>query len=349
MKIEVFGTKSSTYELVKDLIEKVLNKADITYELVEVTEMDQLIKDDIESVPAVRINNGETFYIGKNGDFNKSLRSTINYILSNKNFGSLPKILLPIDFSEASMNAMFYGHRLATDLSRVTIILHAYLPKISTLEPQDIYEEQYGAEKEKFEVIVNELDKDWNSDMLKVPFVEGVYKSGFPLDVISETVDDKNISMVVLGTTGENHDILNRIFGSVSLDLLYKSKQPVLAVPLEAKYKGIKNILMSCESKDFLKNEEVEVLAKTLKARIHFAHVVNDINPQLNTKFGDPPVVEIKHNNIARGIVEYAQENHIDLIVVNRKKKSFLEKLITPRVTADLVSLSKIPIMAVGG
>ncbi|MGB4960432.1 MAG: universal stress protein [Saprospiraceae bacterium] len=256
MDIKIYGTGTPTYQLAKSRIVRHLTDAGIDYQLHEVTKVTDIIKDDIMSVPAIKVNGNLLFEIKQNGSYNKTLRSTVQNILKVGNFGKMTKIIVPTDFSGTSFNAYNFANYLAKDLKGVILLTHVYYPTSTEANQFSIINDE--AEKiheKKLGEYVESLNNDWIGNFIKEPMIEGVFRVGFPRIELIEMSKQPG-SVMVMGTTGEG-DAFKKLFGSLSLDMLDQCHCPLFLIPPGAAYSQNKEIVYLSED---LKNDSLHLL-----------------------------------------------------------------------------------------
>ncbi len=355
-QIRVFGTGTSSYQFLVHKIKEVLSAAGVGFEIHEINDVKNFIKDHVKSVPAVQVDNGEILYLHDEDAFNHSFRRIIQQVLKTYNYGSMPIYLLPVDFSDVSINAFYFGHRLATDLGAMVSVIHVYHPSSKDLDeglkdPEEIIQ----IRQTSLDKLVNSVNTDWTSDIVKSAFVEGVVEQGFANEIILDSCSDENRQMIIMGATGQG-GLTKKALGSVSLDVMNASECPVLIVPNGAKYKGINKIVLACdetETAEGILGELIDFGGK-FNAEIHILHILrNEIKydfasdfihridrmmPEHKYKF-----VQKRYDSVEEGIISYCEENQIDLLAVPHKKKSILDRLLFESVTANLNIMSHIP------
>jgi nucleotide-binding universal stress UspA family protein len=142
------------------------------------------------------------------------------------------KILYPTDFSDASKKALDYIKQLKGAGTKEVVVLHII----------DEREIEHIAHLPEFSVSIEELEKS------KRGYAEGEMKAiaaelkqagfkvktridkGIPFrDILKEEVEEKDVSVVVLGSHGKSC-IAEMLLGSVSEKVVRKSSKPVLVV-----------------------------------------------------------------------------------------------------------------------
>ena len=65
MRIKIYGTGTSGHQVTKTFITRFLNKADVQFQLEEITDVDEFLKNKIHSVPTVDIDDEKRFELKK--------------------------------------------------------------------------------------------------------------------------------------------------------------------------------------------------------------------------------------------------------------------------------------------
>jgi nucleotide-binding universal stress UspA family protein len=356
IKITVLGTNSSNQQMVSFILKKYLNAAAIPFELNEETDVATFLKRGLISVPCIQF--GEEFLsIESNGNFNKSLRKAIKHILKTRNFGNMEKLIIPVDFSDVSTNAFMFGHRFATDLGAVIKALHVCLPNSKDLYKASTGNEDYiTIRKNRLNDFVAEFDKDWVGDVMTTSLIDSEFKLGFPSDGIFKAITQNDAKMVIMGTTGDSGP-LKQWFGSVSTKVMNEATCPVLLVPKNAGYKGVKNVLYAYDDIE-LDKELIKPLvnfASKFNAALHLIHI-NDPKspdpgfyleelfktsyPNQKTKF-----IAVENDDFVKAIDAYAFDNDIDIIAMGSKNKSFFDRIFQESMTKKMALHSKLPLL----
>lgn len=355
-EIKVLGTGTSKHQMVTTVLKEYLRKAGINIPVNDYTDVDEFLKDGIESIPAV-IYNGEIFNIGSNGSFNKTLRRAVNTILKASNFGNIEKIVIPVDFSTTSTNAFAYGHRLATDLGAITKAVHVFFPSAREISESATVDVDFALLRESYlEDFVATFDSDWGSDLMRVSLIDSEFRTGFPGDQILNSIEENAACLTVMGTTGQS-GFLRKWFGSVSTKIMNEASSPVLIVPKDANYHGIHKIAYAYSDimQDKAILEELVAFAERFGAEIHLIHVENETSPnpgyylkELLVK--DYPsalirTVTLHETDIAKGLADYSVTHDIDLISLSTHRKRFFERLFDDNVSEQMKAISSLPLL----
>jgi nucleotide-binding universal stress UspA family protein len=200
-----------------------------------------------------------------------------------------------------------------------------------------------------------------------VPFKKVLVAQGAPAKMILETAEAERSDLIVMGKTGESmHG--NPLVGSVANHVLRHSHVPVLVTKKGKPRPEIKKILVPT---DFAKKEDVEreyawKVAKGLSASLTFLYVlelhghefrmVDDMFKAVLAKFKRKATLEgkgitvdqdvIRAVTAVHGIIEYSEEHHYDLIVMETCVGA-LSRLILGSTTEKVISYSDLPVFAI--
>ncbi|MFP3952404.1 MAG: universal stress protein [Candidatus Bathyarchaeia archaeon] len=146
-------------------------------------------------------------------------------------------MLVPIDGSEPSEDALFFALDLAEKFdSRVKILnvvadvetpFAPYPTVDSTTSPIWVEEYLERIEEKNKEMLEKHLEKarDRNPDL----DISTELKEGRPADIILETAEEDDYNLIVMGSRGLGF-VEEVVLGSVSREVVEKSKMPVLIV-----------------------------------------------------------------------------------------------------------------------
>lgn len=187
---------------------------------------------------------------------------------------NIKKILVPTDFSKNALNAAEYAFAYAEKTKSKIILFNSYEDPSGELIVPNI-DEHTGSEEAKQEAeqrmkkLIASLSKTFpNTEP------EGVVLPGIVSENITEYVKKNNITLVIMGTTGQG--AIARVFmGSTTSDVIADVPCTIIAVPPKAKFKEIKNIAIATDlDKDsFSAVKESVLFAKMHHAKIIFVHV----------------------------------------------------------------------------
>jgi nucleotide-binding universal stress UspA family protein len=293
---------------------------------------------------------------------------------------SLKKILVPIDFSEPSKKAVTYGLALAEQFGAKLILAHI-VPESTALlyafptELPEVEKDQYAKAKHEINNLVP-VERAANLNLLTIVKVGNVEAE------LLGIVKDEAIDLLVLGTHGRRQ--LGRWFiGSVTEHMLRKAPVPVLTVSHVDPEKhaigfvSLKRILYATdlsESSSMGLHYAIE-LARAGQAQLTVLHAVDDeeitlsgpawvaffdrakllqeTQKKLDELLAREKPTETRIERVVvegkpfRKILEVAEHQGIDVIVLNLQSKSILERALLGSTAERVVRLARIPVLSV--
>lgn len=153
----------------------------------------------------------------------------------------IKKILVPIDFSDYSKNALKYAVRFAKHFDAKIFLIYVVEPVIYPADfsmgqiaiPSTDIDINQRAEEE-----LNNLAKTFIDPFLQV---ECIIKTGKPFVEINDTASDKDVDLIIIATHGHT-GVEHMLFGSTAEKVVRKAPCPVLTLrkPIKGFQSGTK-------------------------------------------------------------------------------------------------------------
>ncbi len=150
---------------------------------------------------------------------------------------SVKKILVPIDFSDFSINALRYAVNFAEHFKSKIILVYVVEPAVY---PADFSMGQVSIPAMDVDMTNRareELTKLAKSEFMGIVETEIIIKSGKPFVEIIETASEKDIDLIIIATHGHT-GVEHLLFGSTAEKVVRKAPCPVLT--LREPLKGFK-------------------------------------------------------------------------------------------------------------
>ncbi|WP_205503365.1 universal stress protein [Rufibacter psychrotolerans] len=267
-------------------------------------------------------------------------------------------ILVPTDFSSIATNALAYAVALASVTRAKILLVHVVdLPAIATAYevslPAISLQVLADAEKE-LETLAATVRTNATLE------VEGICTTGKLVAQVNHLVQVHGVDFVVMGSHGQS-GLLDRIFGTNALAYMNHAHCPVLLVPPTATFKGINHIAFAYD----LDSESTFVLERLFQWAAPFQAQVAIFNclseHQLNLVPDQPLLqyitqhfaqenfclVQRKEDHVVQGILDFAQENQMDVVAISTHERIFLEQLLHTSVTKELLFKTNLPLLAI--
>ncbi|HEX6171344.1 MAG TPA: universal stress protein [Chitinophagaceae bacterium] len=266
-------------------------------------------------------------------------------------------ILVATDFSPAATNAANYAAEMALTINADILLLHVYQPPVGYLEVPIVVSLgniQVDAEKQ-LNGLKDQLDKKTNYK-LRIATEVRVGSLFVELKNVCQSVSPYTVIMGSQGTTAAQH----LFFGSNTVYAMKHLAWPLIAVPDGVIFSSIKRICIACdfdEVGDTIPVAEIEMLVHDFNAELHIVNTGNkkEFKPGLISESRllqdmlaglKPNFHFISNENTDLGIIDFAEKNHIDLLIVFPKRHSLLDRIMHKSHTKQLVLHSYVPVMA---
>ncbi|WP_299210161.1 universal stress protein [uncultured Dokdonia sp.] len=274
------------------------------------------------------------------------------------------KILLPTDFSKNAWNAISYATDLFKDKECEFYILNVYtvtgyaLESMMVPEPGEMEFERAKKSSEKGLAKILEMlsfrDPNDNHSFYTISQFNSL------LEGLKDIVEKKDIDMVIMGTKGSSN-ASGVVFGSNAILTMEKLRNcPVIAVPEEARFGTLKEIVFPTSYKTHFKHRELHYLteiAKLTKAAIRIVHLAEDDEldaTQENNKrlleesFEDVDYTfHFLHGSAISDAVRYFVESRdSDMIAFINKKHTFFGSIFSRPMVKEIGMYARVPIMA---
>jgi nucleotide-binding universal stress UspA family protein len=292
------------------------------------------------------------------------------------------KILVPVDFSEPSKKAVNYGVSLALRFNARLILAHIVPSHVGFV--YTFPSESFAAEKDQAAYARSTLPTmvapEYHDRLNLMTFV----KAGVVKDELLGIIKDENIDLVVMGTNGRNA-FERLLLGSVTERMLRQLPVPILTVShldpeMELHTTEPVPLCKILYATDLSDGSEVGMkfsldLARRTGARLTVLHVLEPIQPY----WGDmPPFIvtdperrrqealtrlmltirEIGSEGLdvkpmmtagdpCREILRVADEEKMNLIVLNLEGKTLVERAIIGATAERVIRVAHVPVLSI--
>lgn len=269
-------------------------------------------------------------------------------------------ILVTTDFSKAADNACRYAIALAKDFKSTILLTHifdvpalGYNGALTTMQLD--YAALYDAAEKDLKTYYTKVSK--NAPGVKII---PVLKAGVVASQIRDLAKEKKADLIVTGSKGKGF-LESVLFGTNAWKILRNAPCMSLAVPYNAKYKGLKKIVYAT---DLLKDniahlKELIPVAKKAQSEIVFLNVNNKVFNDNDVKFNEA-IRKIKKQfpykkitgavvadiEIASGISTFLSKHKANVLVMLPRKKSLFNRLfLEGSVTERMLYHTSVPVL----
>lgn len=255
-------------------------------------------------------------------------------------------VIIPIDFSETSLNAARYAAEMLSGKEDACILLFNMYKNDDELENAESYLESLKTE------LLGKGDK----------MIECILEKGKDLiDCLERLAYQKTATLIVMGITGKT-SLKQKLIGSHTLKIATRDVCPVLIVPSEAKYNGINNVALASDFKEVEEVTPITYIKKVLdffKPNLHIVNVNSEIHVSLNEELVkernwleeqfseyNPEFYFITTFDFYDTIEQFVQDKNIDILINVPRNHTFYDQIFKPNATKKLAFHSNIPVLA---
>lgn len=288
------------------------------------------------------------------------------------------KILIPVDFSDYSIKACEFGFKLAQKDNAEVILLHVYFTPIyaSSLPYGDVFNYQLGDE-EIAKTVLQKVHTDLNalSDKIKEKVESGEFpnvkytcklREGIPEEEIIRYSKEKHPKIIIMGTRGKNQKDIDLI-GSVTAEVIDRSRTAVLAIPENTPFKGLNEVkhiafLTNFAQRDLIAFESFMNGWKEYSFSVYLIHLAETHDTWDEIKLAgikeyfhrQYPNLEIHYDvvindDFLNGLEKYIQSNQIDIITLTSYKRNIFARLFNPGIAHKMIFHSDTPLLVING
>lgn len=267
------------------------------------------------------------------------------------------KILVPTDFSDNAKHAMVAARELAVANKGSITLLYAFYVMYDFAAQVAEMEEQIKKDA------IKKAERDVK--LLQEAGVAADYKivRNTVSNAILSTAQDLGYDLIVMGTQGSS-GIKKALFGSNTASVIKNTDIPVLAIPSQADFEGIRTIAWAVEdladTRPFLHRARhligymqvpYEIVHVTTEGRTVDDFSVTDLTLQLKESYPTTPldVTLIQNDVVGNGLDRYIQDYPGVLLVMFSKGKSFFESIFTRSHSVQMAYHTHVPLLVIKG
>lgn len=284
------------------------------------------------------------------------------------------KVLIPVDFSGYSMKACEFGFNYAQNTGAEVILLHVYFtPIYSTSLPYgDIFNYQLS-DDENVKTILQKVHAELNGllDKVKEKIASGqfpnvkymcVLREGIPEEEILRYVKDCCPRIVIMGTRGKNQKDLDLI-GSVTAEVIERSRVPVLAIPENTPFRQFSEVkhiafITNFDQRDLIAFDSLIASFKSFRFSVSLIHLSGIKDTWDEIKLGgikeyfhkQYPQLDIHYDvvqddDLLNNLEQYIEKENIDIIALTSYRRNIFYRLFNPSIARKMIFHSDTPML----
>ncbi len=295
----------------------------------------------------------------------------LDKIKEDNDFSEFKKILVPVKLSEDCIELCRYAMGLAKKTKAEVKLLYVYSDP--TFNEPNKYtvswekhvrmelEEAFQKAQLKLVNFSRELKKQIPKELFDAVKIHYRMLKGTPVNVITEACKRYEPHAIIMGTNNRQNKN-GEFYGTTLLKVIENTHYPILTVPVSATFKGKEkiNVMYATNFYD-ADNASLNKLLDILKEfdkKIHCVHIdlqddphhhekVEELNKMLNQNYSEHNIkcILFESNTLIKGFEDFIKANDIDIISISKVKHSAFYKLFHSDLSAQLVTMEKVPIL----
>jgi len=284
------------------------------------------------------------------------------------------RILVPVDFSESSVNACSYAVGLAAKLKAEIKLLYSYFNPIVVAEPyieentfqfrmDEIVSKIEPRAKEQMHTLIGQIKDHSKKEGIEKIKITYHLDRGMPEEIILRYAEVWKPGVIVMGTKGTGRGAYDYI-GSVTKKIITKAGMPILVVPQNSVYRGISYIgkilyATNFDDSDLRSLRTLIALLSPFDVRLYCAHtgteddtgvnraMLNNLKERFQNEYSGYNLhCDLIHNNdIVQGLEDYIEDKEIDLLALTTHKRGIIERLFNPSLARQMLFHTHIPLL----
>lgn len=265
------------------------------------------------------------------------------------------KILVALDFTEVSINALRYALNCFPERS-IEVLYIKSDPELKRMVEKPGNEHLFEFWRN---AIVQFITKELKIEQLPKN-ITVLTSFGSLIKTLIKKLEEPGIQCLFMGTR-DKYNFFDRWMGTTSYNTVLKATKPVYLIPKYATYKSFKTVMVASDiplvnkaliSKLNTWNEKHRAYVKFLHIQPDYQLDIKDLNKTIVEELfekGNPPygfeIATLKNNHISEALLGSAYNFNADLLLIFPQKKSFIDDLFDRSVSQELILKSEIPLL----
>lgn len=267
----------------------------------------------------------------------------------------MKRILLALDFTEASRNALTYTRQLAALSQAELHVLHVARPLESPTTLSEAMREQVlkvNEEALKGKLLRMATPYPHQTDEATKPLsIHYQVRTGDTISTLLAQAQEIQASLLVIGIR-KKHNIWEQLLGSTCTQMLKRSEIPLLLIPEAASFKGHKQMALALDPEsDFSK---IILLVKVLLNEwpLALAPFYVDTLPENQDLYKEERQVVaaqewtiVRDRSVAAGIRYFIEKHPCEILALHLPKRALIEQLMHGKLSRHLAFHTDIPLL----
>ena len=275
----------------------------------------------------------------------------------------MKNILIPTDFSENSQNAIRYALDYFADIPVDFYILHVSLKKSFPKEQLlEVLSEASGNNETVYDPklqLQNEIEACRLLTKNPLHNFYPVQENALLVEAIRKQIVEKEIDLILMGTQGDSASGSDEL-GSNTYEVITKVKCPIMVIPEDSHFNGIRNIAFVTDYNSLYRNKVMSTLSDALHLHnipLRVLHIKSRTIPLTpaqtdNRGFLHYFFKEARHSfhvlenkNLEPGIQDFVDTWEISMVAIAAKNLNFIQRLMLRPASGTINYHSEVPFL----
>lgn len=269
-------------------------------------------------------------------------------------------LFVSTDFSAAGNNAVRFAAHYAEDFETKLVVFHAvHMPNfhatIGEAELMQIKRDAEEAKRGELDGVLSDLYRELG--LKRSERVTAATRIGpFAADTIMEAAENCQADLLILGTHGASG---MKLLGSITTEIIFNAKTPVLAIPPQCVYKRIESMVYATDLKNTLNELRLIVpIARKMNAVIEVLNLdfnKSETKPALEVEKWEKELQyekikmviqkEIHGMTMIQQLEQYLQTRKPEILVMFPEERSVFDKVFVRSKTEELAYQAMLPLL----
>lgn len=273
----------------------------------------------------------------------------------------MKKILIPVDFSVGSENALKHAIQMAQIFDAELFVLHVFhIPIPSTDLPY--MNVSFEEEEETLKARMDELLEKMKTQTGYKKEINSIIEVNYTIEGIINKSREIESDLIMMGQRG-NTTFADRLFGSTATAMINQATCPVLLIPEKAPWKTVERIAIACDLSK--RNDDIKVkcarqFAEKMKSKLLLFTVLNDdkeYTPEKadNTDYLEEILRDYPHgfyypynDDIHEGILSFVKNHDTQILTMFPHRHNIIEQLFTKINSGKISQQIDVPLLLIG-
>jgi len=270
-------------------------------------------------------------------------------------------ILCPVDFSDASLNALDHAVNMCSTCEGALTLLYVFNEEefIQVAQTEESSQEAlHGQAEIRLKGLVREIRKSEVASGIQQ--AEYIMRVGDLVSSVIDYAEQHQANLIVMGTTGAG-TLREAFIGSNTVQVFEKASSPVLCVPAAASYQPIQQIVYATdyERDDQKIVKQVVATAKDFGAGVEVLHIEKERNThrdeqyqeyveKLSSYFMEDSLSfqrEVCDEDIPHCLDRYMNRHNAQILALLTHNQNFLQKLVRKSIAKNLAYFTDSPLL----